>query len=37
MAFVTTTLRDTVVNAPEAGGMVTVKAVFEDDTATNLF
>ena len=27
MSFVTTTLRDTVVNAPKAGGMVTVKAV----------
>ena len=26
MSFVTTTLRDTVVNAPKAGGMVTVKA-----------
>ena len=36
MSFVTTTLRDTVVNAPKAGGMVTVKADFEDDTATNL-
>ena len=36
MSFVTTTLRDTVVNAPKAGGMVTVKATFESDTATNL-
>ena len=36
MSFVTTTLRDTVVNAPKAGGMVTVKAVFDNDTATNL-
>ena len=36
MAFVTTTLRDTVVNAPKAGGMVTVKATFASDTATNL-
>jgi hypothetical protein len=29
-------LRDTVVNAPKAGGMVTVKATFASDTATNL-
>ena len=36
MSFVTTTLRDTVVNAPKAGGMVTVKATFSSDTATNL-
>ena len=36
MSFVTTTLRDTVVNAPKAGGMVTVKAIFDNDTATNL-
>ena len=36
MSFVTTTLRDTVVNAPKAGGMVTVKAVFDNDSATNL-
>ena len=36
MSFVTTTLRDTVVNAPKAGGMVTVKATFASDTATNL-
>ena len=36
MSFVTTTLRDTVVNAPKAGGMVTIKAVFDNDTATNL-
>ena len=36
MSFVTTTLRDTVVNAPAAGGIVTVKATFASDTATNL-
>ena len=36
MSFVTTTLRDTVVNASKAGGMVTIKAVFDNDTATNL-
>jgi len=36
MSFVTTTLRDTVVNAPKAGGMVTVKATFASDTANNL-
>ena len=36
MSFVTTTLRDTVVNAPKAGGFVTIKAVFDNDTATNL-
>jgi hypothetical protein len=36
MSFVTTTLRDTVVNAPAAGGFVTIKAVFDNDTATNL-
>ena len=36
MSFVTATLRDTVVNAPKAGGMVTVKATFASDTATNL-
>ena len=36
MSFVTTTLRDTVVTAPKAGGMVTVKAIFDNDTATNL-
>ena len=33
MSFVTTTLRDTVVNAPAAGGIVTVKATFASDTA----
>ena len=36
MAFVTTTLRDTVVTAGKQGGMVTIKAVFDNDTATNL-
>jgi len=36
MSFVTTTLRDTTVNAGAAGGMVTVKATFASDTATNL-
>ena len=36
MSFVTTTLRDTVVNAEKAGGFVTIKAVFDHDTATNL-
>ena len=36
MAFVTTTLRDTVVTAGKQGGMVTVKAIFDNDTATNL-
>ena len=36
MAFVTTRLRDTVVNAEKAGGFVTVNAVFDNDTAANL-
>ena len=36
MAFVTTRLRDTIVNAEKAGGFVTIKAVFDNDTATNL-
>ena len=36
MSFVTTTLRDTIVNAPAAGGIVTVKAIFDNDTADNL-
>ena len=36
MPFVTTTLRDTVVTAAKQGGMVTIKAVFDNDTATNL-
>ena len=36
MSFVTTTLRDTVVTAAKQGGMVTIKAVFDNDTATNL-
>ena len=36
MAFVTTILKDTIVNAGAAGGLVTVKAVFDNDTATNL-
>ena len=36
MAFVTTILKDTTVNAGAAGGLVTVKAVFDNDTATNL-
>ena len=36
MSFVTTTLRDTVVTAGKQGGMVTIKAVFDNDTATNL-
>ena len=36
MSFVTTTLRDTIVNAPGDGGYVTVKATFASDTATNL-
>ena len=35
MAFVTTRLRDTVVNAEKAGGFVTIKAVFDNDTAAN--
>ena len=33
MSFVTTTLRDTVVNAPGAGGTVTIKVDIEDDAA----
>ena len=36
MSFVTTTLKDTVVTAAKQGGMVTIKAVFDNDTATNL-
>ena len=36
MAFVTTRLRDTVVNAEKAGGFVTIKATFDNDTAANL-
>ena len=36
MAFVTTILKDTIVNAAASGGLVTVKAVFDNDTATNL-
>jgi hypothetical protein len=36
MSFVTTTLRDTIVNAPAAGGIVTVKVIFDNDTADNL-
>ena len=36
MSFVTTTLRDTTVNAAAAGGFVTVKAIFDNDTADNL-
>ena len=36
MSFVTTTIRDTIVNAPAAGGIVTVKAIFDNDTADNL-
>ncbi len=36
MSFVTTTLRDTIVNAPAAGGIVTVKAILDNDTADNL-
>jgi len=36
MSFVTTILRDTIVNEPAAGGVVTVKATFASDTATNL-
>jgi hypothetical protein len=36
MSFVTTILKDTTVNAAASGGMVTVKAVFDNDTATNL-
>ena len=35
MSFVTTTLRDTIVNAAGAGGTVTVKAIFDNDTADN--
>ena len=31
MSFVTTTLRDTTVNAAAAGGFVTVKAIFDND------
>ena len=36
MSFVTTILKDTTVNAAASGGMVTIKAVFDNDTATNL-
>mgnify|MGYP001341135737 CR=1 FL=1 len=36
MSFVTTTLRDTNVDASRGGGFVTVKAIFDSDTATNL-
>ena len=36
MAFVTTILKDTTVNAGAAGGLVTVKAVFDNDTADSL-
>lgn len=36
MSFVTTTLRDTVVTAAKDGGFVTVKAIFDNDTADNL-
>ena len=35
MAIVTRTLRDTVVNAPGAGGTVTIKVDIEDDAAAN--
>jgi len=35
MAFTTRTLRDTAVNAPGAGGTVTVKVDIEDDTTAN--
>ena len=35
MAFTTTTLRDTVVNAAGAGGTVTVKVDIQDDTTAN--
>lgn len=35
MSFVTTTLRDTIVNAAGAGGTVTVKVDIEDDTTAN--
>ena len=36
MAFVTTTLKDTVVTEAKQGGKVVIKAVFDNDTATNL-
>jgi len=36
MSFVTTILKDTTVTAAKQGGIVTVKAVFDNDTATNL-
>tara|TARA_Y200000002_G_C22555217_1_gene610008 strand:- start:192 stop:611 length:420 start_codon:yes stop_codon:yes gene_type:complete len=36
MSFVTTTLRDTVVNASGASGFVTIKATFDNDSAANL-
>ena len=35
MAIVTRTLRDTVVNAPGAGGTVTIKVDIEDDTTAD--
>jgi len=35
MAIVTRTLRDTAVNAPGAGGTVTIKVDIEDDAAAN--
>ena len=36
MSFVTTTVRDTVVSDGANGGLVTVKAIFDNDTADNL-
>ena len=35
MAFTTRTLRDTVVNAPGSGGIVTILVNIEDDTTAN--
>ena len=36
MSFVTTTVKDTVVSDGANGGLVTVKAIFDNDTADNL-
>ena len=33
MSFVTTTVKDTVVSDGANGGLVTVKAIFDNDTA----
>ena len=35
MAVATRTLKDTVVNAPKAGGKVTVLVTFDDETSSN--